>query len=97
MANADGNYALTYNDNGIYATVGASFQTPRGQTVQRPADQYKPFAAIINSASNYVAVADNAAQAARDHQGPNRADDRSNFRTPPPMPRFKSCMACLPA
>jgi membrane-associated HD superfamily phosphohydrolase len=54
--------ALTYNDAGIYATVGASFQTPRGQTIQRPADQYEQFAAIINTASNYVAVADNAAQ-----------------------------------
>jgi len=62
VANADGSAALTYNDDGIYATVGTSFQTPRGQTVQRPADQYKPFAAVINSASNYVAVADNAAQ-----------------------------------
>ena len=62
VANADGNAALTYNDNGIYATVGVSFQTPRGQTVQRPADQYKSFAAVINSASNYVAVADSAAQ-----------------------------------
>ncbi len=62
VANADGNYALTYNDSGIYATVGVSFQTPRGQTVQRPADQYKPFAAINNAANNYVTVADNAAQ-----------------------------------
>ena len=62
VANADGNYALTYNDSGIYATVGASFQTPGGQTIQRPADQYKPFAAINNAANNYVAVADNAAQ-----------------------------------
>ncbi len=62
VANADGNVALTYNDSGIYATVGTSFQTPRGQTIQRPADQYEPFAAIINTASNYVTVADNAAQ-----------------------------------
>jgi membrane-associated HD superfamily phosphohydrolase len=62
VANASGSSALTYNDSGIYATVGASFQTPGGQTIQRPADQYKPFAAVINSASNYVAVADNAAQ-----------------------------------
>jgi hypothetical protein len=62
VASADGNAAMTYNDDGIYATVGASFQTPRGQTIQRPADQYKPFAAVINSASNYVVVADNAAQ-----------------------------------
>ena len=29
VASADGNYALTYNDNGIYATVGVNFQTPR--------------------------------------------------------------------
>ena len=62
VANANGNTALTFNDNGIYATVGTSFQTPGGQTIQRPADQYKPFAAIINTASNYVSVADNAAQ-----------------------------------
>ena len=62
VANANGNIALTYNDGGIYATVGTSFQTPGGQTIQRPTDQYKPFAAVINSASNYVAVADNAAQ-----------------------------------
>ena len=62
VANADGNYALTYNDSGIYATVGVSFQTPGGQTIQRPADQYKPFAAINDTANNYVTVADNAAK-----------------------------------
>ncbi len=62
VANANGNIALTYNDAGVYATVGTSFQTPGGQTIQRPADQYKPFSAVINTASNYVTVADNAAQ-----------------------------------
>ena len=62
VANASGNTALTFNDSGIYATVGVSFQTPGGQTVQRPANQYEPFAAIINTASNYVSVADSAAQ-----------------------------------
>jgi Skp family chaperone for outer membrane proteins len=62
VANADGNIALTYNDGGIYATVGTSFQTPGGQTIQRPADQYEQYSAVINSASNYVAVADNAEQ-----------------------------------
>ncbi len=62
VANADGTSALNYNDSGIYATVGTSFQTPGGQTIQRTADQYKPFAAIIDSANNYVTVADNAAQ-----------------------------------
>ena len=59
---ADGNYALTYNGSGIYATVGASFQTPGGATIQRPADEYKPFAAINRTADNFVAVADDAAQ-----------------------------------
>jgi hypothetical protein len=39
-----------------------NFQTPRGQTIQRPADQYKPFAAINDTANNFVTVADNAAQ-----------------------------------
>src|SRR5665213_2010206 len=48
VANASGNTALTFNDSGIYATVGVSFQTPGGQTIQRPANQYEPFAAIIN-------------------------------------------------
>jgi hypothetical protein len=62
VANANGSSALTYNDSGIYATVGTSFKTPGGQTIQRPADQYKPITAIINTASNYVTVADNAAQ-----------------------------------
>jgi hypothetical protein len=62
VSSADGNYALTYNDSGIYATIGVSFQTPGGQTIQRPADQYKPFAAINGTANNYVTVADNAAQ-----------------------------------
>ena len=62
VGNANGNIALTYNDGGIYATAGASFQTPGGQTIQRPANQYEPYSAVINSASNYVVVADNAAQ-----------------------------------
>ena len=62
VANANGNIALTFNDAGIYATVGTSFQTPGGQTIQRPTNQYQHFSAIINTASNYVTVADNAAQ-----------------------------------
>jgi membrane-associated HD superfamily phosphohydrolase len=62
VANADGNIALNFNNAGLFLTVGNSFQTPGGQTIQRPADLFKPFAAVINSASNYIAVADNAAQ-----------------------------------
>lgn len=62
VSSADGNYALTFDDNGIYANVGISFQTPGGQTVQRPADLYKKFAAINDTANNFVSVADSAAQ-----------------------------------
>jgi hypothetical protein len=58
---ADGSYALTYNDSGIYATVGTSFQTPGGQTIQRPADQFKSFAAVSRTADNFIAVAADAA------------------------------------
>jgi hypothetical protein len=61
VSSADGSYALIYNDNGIYSSVGVSFQTPGGQTIQRPADQYKKFAAINDTANNYVSVADDAA------------------------------------
>jgi hypothetical protein len=60
VGNASGSAALAYNDSGIYATVGTSFQTPGGQTITRPADQYKPFAAINGAANNFVAVADDA-------------------------------------
>ena len=62
VANANGNIALSFNDAGLYAPVGTSFLTPRGQTIQRPVSQFQPFSAVINTASNYVAVADNAAQ-----------------------------------
>ena len=55
--------ALTYNDSGIYATRWRQFPDARtARPSNGPPDQYKPFAAIINTASNYVAVADNAAQ-----------------------------------
>lgn len=58
---ANGNDALTYDGGGIYASIGASFQTPDGATVSRPADEFKPFAAINRTADNFVAVADDAA------------------------------------
>jgi hypothetical protein len=62
VGKANGSSAMTYNNNGIYTTVGTSFQTPRGQTIQRSTNQYQRFSAVINTASNYVTVADNAAQ-----------------------------------
>jgi hypothetical protein len=62
VGKANGSSAMTYNNNGIYTTVGTSFETPRGQTIQRSTNQYQRFSAVINTASNYVTVADNAAQ-----------------------------------
>ncbi len=62
VGKANGSSAMTYNNSGIYATVGTSFKTPGGQTIQRPTNQYQRFSAVINTASNYVTVADNAAQ-----------------------------------
>ena len=59
---ADGNYALTYNESGIFQTVGQTFTTPGGQTITRPADVYKPFAAVSRTADNYISVANDAAQ-----------------------------------
>jgi hypothetical protein len=54
---ADGNYALTYDGSGIFANVGLNFTTPGGQTITRPADLFKPFAAINRTADNFMAVA----------------------------------------
>jgi hypothetical protein len=62
VGKANGSSAMTYNNSGIYSTVGTSFKTPGGQTIQRPTNQYQRFSAVINTASNYVTVADNAAQ-----------------------------------
>ena len=61
VAAADGKDALTYDGSGIYSIVGASFLTPDGKTIQRSADDYKPFAAINRTADNFVAVAGDAA------------------------------------
>ena len=97
VANANGNFALNYNDSGIYATVGASFQTPGGQTIQRPANQYKPFAAINRYREQLCRGCRQRGATARDHQGSKSPRRPSNFRTPRPMPRFKSCMAFSPS
>jgi len=61
LATATGAYALAYNESGIFNTVGTTFTTPGGQTVNRPAEVYKPYAAVSRTADNYVAVADDAA------------------------------------
>jgi hypothetical protein len=54
---ADGAYALAYDGLGIYNSIGQTFATPGGQTVGRPADKYRSYAAISRTADNYIAVA----------------------------------------
>lgn len=54
---SDGAYALTYNGSGIFHTVGATFTTPGGQTITRPDDKYKPYAAVSRTVDNYMTVA----------------------------------------
>jgi hypothetical protein len=58
---ANGAAALTNTVNGIFTAVGASFQTPDGQTIMRPAAEFKPFAALTRTADNFIAVANDAA------------------------------------
>lgn len=58
---ADGDFALTYDGGGIFQVVGGTFTTPRGQTITRPADRYKPFAAVSRTADNYVSVTEDVA------------------------------------
>lgn len=58
---ADGAFALTYNASGLYHTVGETFTTPAGQTVTRPVDQFRPYAAVSRTAENYVTSAADAA------------------------------------
>jgi hypothetical protein len=58
---ADGAAALTYNAEGLYHTIGATFTTPRGGTVARNTNDFRPFAAINAATANYQTVSTNAA------------------------------------
>lgn len=58
---ADGAFALNYDGGGIFQVVGETFTTPRGQVITRPADGYKPFAAVSRTADNYMTVAEDVA------------------------------------
>ncbi|MEK7782246.1 MAG: DUF4141 domain-containing protein [Verrucomicrobiota bacterium] len=58
---ADGTFALNYDGGGIFQIVGETFTTPRGQVITRPADEYKPFAAVSRTADNYMTVAEDVA------------------------------------
>jgi hypothetical protein len=51
-----GTAALTYDDNGVYHQIGASFTTPSGNQTQRETSDYKPNDAINKATENYTNV-----------------------------------------
>jgi hypothetical protein len=59
---ADGVAALTYDANGLYHQIGATFTTPAGNTIQRNTKDYKPNEAINNATTNYSNVTANVLQ-----------------------------------
>ena len=85
--------AMLYNANGLFRTIGETFTTPDGQTVNRPEAPYLPLAAVQKTTDNFLAVSADAA-ARRSSRSP---PPRLNSRPPPPTPRSKSSTACSPA
>ncbi|HEX5400414.1 MAG TPA: hypothetical protein VFY06_15305 [Verrucomicrobiae bacterium] len=59
---SDGEAALTYDANGLYNQIGATFNTPSGNQIQRNANDYKPNEAINNATLNYSNVTANVLQ-----------------------------------
>ena len=59
---SDGVAALTYNANGLYHQIGATFSTPSGNQIQRGTNNYKPYEAINNATANYINVTANVLQ-----------------------------------
>ena len=53
---ADGVQALTYDANGLFHQIGATFTTPSGNQIQRQTNDYKPNEAINKATANYAAV-----------------------------------------
>jgi hypothetical protein len=53
---SDGVAALTYDANGLYHQIGATFSTPSGNQIQRETTDYKPYEAINNATANYTNV-----------------------------------------
>ncbi|MGA2279433.1 MAG: hypothetical protein ABSG80_03935 [Verrucomicrobiota bacterium] len=53
---SDGVAALTYDANGLYNQIGATFATPSGNQIKRETTDYKPFEAINNATANYSTV-----------------------------------------
>lgn len=94
---ASGDFALTYNESGIFQTVGQTFTTPRGQTITRPADLYKPFAAVSRAADNFVAVATDTAarRAAIKSQIAQTTEQLKNAPTDAEVQKLQGVLASL--
>lgn len=58
---ADGAAALTYDANGLYFKVGATFTTPGGVGITRDQEAFRQFAAINGTTENFQKVSDDAA------------------------------------
>jgi hypothetical protein len=54
--------AMTFNANGLYLSIGSTFQTPSGSQVQREDDIYRENAAVETATGNYTNVYNNATQ-----------------------------------
>ena len=53
--------AMLYDAGGLFANIGTTFNTPGGQTITRPAEPFKPIAAVQQTTDNYLAVATDSA------------------------------------
>lgn len=62
QTDSQGSEAMTFNGNGLYHTIGQTFQTPSGNEIQRQEDIYRENAAIQNAAVNYTNVFNDATQ-----------------------------------
>jgi hypothetical protein len=51
--------AMRYGGNGLFASIGTTFNTPNGQTITRLTEPYKPVAAVQLTTDNYLAVSTN--------------------------------------
>jgi hypothetical protein len=53
---ANGVGALTYNGNGLYVQIGATFNTPSGNQIQRNTNYYRPYDGVNKATANYTNV-----------------------------------------
>jgi len=57
----DASQAMAYSAGGLFHSVGTTFNTPQGQTVNRQTVTYLPIAAVQKTTDNYLTVSTDAA------------------------------------